>query len=194
MLQLVRLCVCAAALIVAFAADSRAQDLEAGIRAYSLGDYATALKEWRPLAEKGDPRAQHRMGLLYAQGLGVPKDPEKATDWFRKAAHKGNILAAYNLAFRYLKGEGTRKDLKMAAVWFRRAAGAGLPQAQHTLGLLFANGDGVPQNFVHAYMWLSLSAKQNNLIARKDRDAVARQMTPKQIQEAKTLVKNWRPD
>jgi TPR repeat protein len=131
------------------------------------------------------------MGLMYAQGLGVNKDHAKAAEWFQKAARGGHVLAAYNLAFRCLKGEGVSQDFKTAAAWFRRAAGAGLPQAQHTLGLL---GEGVPQNSVRAYMWLALSAKQKNRIALKDREAIARQMTAKQIQEAEALVNKWRRD
>ncbi len=143
----------AAVVIFTVALEVRAQDIQAGARAYNFGDYATALKLWRPLAEKGDRQAQHHMGLMYAQGLGVPRDHAKSTQWFRKAA-----------------------------------------QAQHTLGLLFTNGEGVPQNYVRAYMWLSLSAKQKNRIALKDRNAVARQRTAKQIQQAEALVGKWRRD
>ncbi len=184
----------AAVVIFTVALEVRAQDIQAGARAYNLGDYVTAVKLWRPLAEKGDRQAQHHMGLMYAQGLGVPRDHAKSTQWFRKAAQAGHVLAAYNLGFRYLKGEGVPQDFKTAASWFRRAAGAGLSQAQHTLGLLFTTGEGVPQDYVRAYMWLSLSAKQKNRIALKDRDAVARQMTAKQIQQAEALVGKWRRD
>ena len=184
----------AAVVIFAVALEVRAQDIQAGAKAYNLGDYANALKNWRPLAEKGNRQAQHHMGLMYAQGLGVSQDHAKATQWFRKAAQGGHVLAAYNLGFRYLKGEGVPQDFKTAAVWFRRAAGTGLPQAQHTLGLLFTNGEGVPRNYVRAYMWLSLSAKQKNRVALKDRNAVARQMTAKQIREAEALVGAWRRD
>ena len=31
--------------------------LENGVAAYERGDYAAALKEWRPLAEQGDTKA-----------------------------------------------------------------------------------------------------------------------------------------
>ena len=33
-------------------------DLQKGVTAYDNGDYATALKEWMPLAEQGDGDAQ----------------------------------------------------------------------------------------------------------------------------------------
>lgn len=32
--------------------------VEEGVAAYKRGDYATALRLWRPLAEQGDPRAR----------------------------------------------------------------------------------------------------------------------------------------
>jgi putative transposase len=53
-------------------------DFQAGMDAYNGRDYATALRERRPLAEQGDPRAQFRLGLLYENGNGVPRDFAKA--------------------------------------------------------------------------------------------------------------------
>lgn len=40
-----------------------------GLRAYERGDYTTALREWRLLAEQGDTKAQHNLGVMYAEGL-----------------------------------------------------------------------------------------------------------------------------
>ncbi|MDX1484817.1 MAG: tetratricopeptide repeat protein [Alphaproteobacteria bacterium] len=171
-----------------------AQDLEAGIKAFNRGDYKGAVAQWRPLAEKGDRRAQHRLGLMYAQGLGVPRDPAEAAAWFFKAARQGHVASAYNLGFRYLKGEGVAKDLGTAALWFRRAAGAGHVGAQHTLGLLLVNGDGVERDYVQAYLWLSLSAKQKNRVAARDLQALIAHMTPAQVAEGEALVKKWQPD
>jgi uncharacterized protein len=42
----------------------------AGMDAYNGRDYATALREWGPLAKQGDPRAQFRFGSLYENGDG----------------------------------------------------------------------------------------------------------------------------
>ncbi len=47
-------------------------DFQAGVDAYERGDYDTALKEWRPLAEQGHAQAQLNLGIMYSQGLGVP--------------------------------------------------------------------------------------------------------------------------
>jgi TPR repeat protein len=45
-----------------------AQDFQKGYAAYNAGDYATALKEWKPLAEAGDADAQYNLGVIYDKG------------------------------------------------------------------------------------------------------------------------------
>ena len=45
---------CATALIVMLPVAVATQDLQKGYVAYQRGDYATALLEWRPLAEQGN--------------------------------------------------------------------------------------------------------------------------------------------
>ena len=47
-----------------------AQDLQTGLEAVEGGDYAAALKEWRPLANQGDIKAQHNLDFMYEKGLG----------------------------------------------------------------------------------------------------------------------------
>ena len=49
-------------------------DFQAGMEAYKAGDYATALKEWKPLAEQGDAAAQNALGYMYNNGFGVTQD------------------------------------------------------------------------------------------------------------------------
>ena len=44
------------------AAQSFTPDFNAGIALYERGDYATALRHWRPLAKQGHVRAQHSLG------------------------------------------------------------------------------------------------------------------------------------
>jgi len=46
-------------------------DFQAGEDAYDREDYATALKEWRPLAEQGNADAQFNLGVMYEQGQGL---------------------------------------------------------------------------------------------------------------------------
>ena len=59
-----------------------------GLAAYQQGDYATAVREWRPLAEKGDAGAQNNLGVMYRDGRGVPQDYVQAHMWFNLAASR----------------------------------------------------------------------------------------------------------
>jgi len=52
------------------------------------GDYETALREFRPLAEQGHAEAQLNLGIMYSLGLGVPKDHVQAYVWYTLAAPK----------------------------------------------------------------------------------------------------------
>ena len=71
-------------------------DFQAGVEAYDRGDYATALKEWRPLAEEGDAASQANLGAMYDEGQGVPQDYVQAHLWFNLAAAQGIKKARNN--------------------------------------------------------------------------------------------------
>src|SRR5215470_1665163 len=135
---------------------------EEGIQAYKNGDYATAVREWLPLAQQGDARAQFLLGTLYAQGHGVPQDYGAAAQWFRQAAEQGHVGAQYNLGVRYHEGRGVPRDPAQAAEWFQRAAQQGFARAQYNLGVLYANGDGVPRDASQAAQWFRRAADQED--------------------------------
>ena len=44
------------------------------ISAYESGNFATALRKWKPLAEQGDAAVQFNLGILYRLGKGLPQD------------------------------------------------------------------------------------------------------------------------
>jgi len=90
-------------------------DFQAGLAAYNQGDYATALKEWRPLAEQGDATAQFNLGVMYNFGQGVPQDYQEAVRWYRLAAEQGYAPAQFNLGFLYDKGLGVPQDTDSVA-------------------------------------------------------------------------------
>ena len=54
-----------AALILAFAAPFSSQGFNKVLAAYKSGYYATALKEWKALAELSEPVAQFNLGFMY---------------------------------------------------------------------------------------------------------------------------------
>jgi len=78
--------------------------LDDAVVAYKRGDYATALRLYRRLADQGKPSAQHNLGVMYAKGEGVPQNHAEAVKWYRRAADQGFARAQYNLGLMYANG------------------------------------------------------------------------------------------
>ena len=58
-------------------------DFQKGLDAYDREDYATALKEWKILAEEGDPSSQYNLGVMYRMGKGVARNDKEAVKWYQ---------------------------------------------------------------------------------------------------------------
>ena len=104
---------------------------EDGLDAYHSGDYATALRLWRPLAEQGYAPAQNKLGFMHNKGRGVPQDFATAVKWLRLAAEQGHARAQYNLGFSYENGGGVPQDYVQALMWFSLAASRFPPGKDH---------------------------------------------------------------
>jgi len=85
-----------------------AKPFEDGVAAYHRGDYGTALKFWRPLAEQGNSPAQYNLGRMYDAGDGVPQDDAEAVKWWLLAAEHGKVSAQGELGQRYMLGWGVQ--------------------------------------------------------------------------------------
>jgi uncharacterized coiled-coil protein SlyX len=92
--------------------------------AFDRANYATALKVWLPLAERGDQAAQTYVGEIFEKGLGVQPDYTVAATWYRRAAERGYSRAALNLGNLHERGLGVPRDPVQALNWYRRAAGS----------------------------------------------------------------------
>ena len=103
--------------------------LEEGVAAYQRGDYSTAVRLWRPLAEQGDAFVQWLLGIMHDQGQGVPQDDAEAVKWYRLAAEQGDAEAQNNLGVMYAKGQGVPQDDAEAMKWYRLAAEQDLANA-----------------------------------------------------------------
>jgi len=161
--------------------------------AYDAGDYQTALRLLKLLAEQGDADAQHNVGVMYDKGRGVPQNYAEALKWYRRAAEQGNALAQNNLGAMYDNGQGVPQNYAEAIKWYRRAAEQGYAAAQNNLGTMYENGRAVPQNYVLAHMWFNLAGAAGQAPALKNRDLVAHKMTPAQLAEAQRLAAEWKP-
>ena len=186
MKRFVALCLMAVALATAPAFSA---DYQKGQDAYDKGDYKTALQEWQPLAEQGNPDAQFNLGLIYYKGQGVLQDYKESVKWFTLSAEQGIVKAQFNLGFMYKDGQGVLQDDKEAVKWWRLSAEQVHAKAQSNLGFMYDNGLGVLQDYVRSHMWYNIAASNGEETATKNRDSVAKEMTPAEIQKAQDLAK-----
>ena len=70
---------------------------EDGMVVYNRGDYVPAIRLFRPLAEKGNPKAQSVIGVMYRKGEGVARSSARAFMWFSLAAARGDAKAKAEL-------------------------------------------------------------------------------------------------
>lgn len=98
--------------------------------------------------EKADPAAQQRafthfqracsggrasscnnLGLMYAMGMGVARDPSRAGQLFQKACESGDLEACANLGSRLLSGDGMTKDEARGRELIQKACAGGVKAA-----------------------------------------------------------------
>jgi TPR repeat protein len=112
-------------------AGSACSGIEGGVDAYERGDYKAALIEFRPLADQGYRLAQYTLGLMYAQGQGVPQDYKQAVRWFGRAAVQGVPEAQFELGMLYARGLGVPQDFVLAHAWVNLATASAEPADAH---------------------------------------------------------------
>ncbi|WP_368856356.1 tetratricopeptide repeat protein, partial [Enterobacter hormaechei] len=71
---------------------------------------------------------------LHANGLGVPRNDQRALGWYRLAADRGDRNAIFALAMMHVEGRaGQARDPAAAKALFERAAALGHPGAGYNL-------------------------------------------------------------
>jgi uncharacterized protein len=85
-----------------------------------------------PSAERGEPHAQFKVGMLM-------RDKEQAFKWLLKSAKQGHVYAQEQIGKRYLLGEGVKKNCEEAKKWYRKAADHGYERAQTALSSTYTN-------------------------------------------------------
>ncbi len=116
------------ALMVGTSAHSA--DFNKGLAAYEKRDYASALKEFQPLAEEGLDRAQFYLGKMLKMGYGVRQTYKSAVKWFVRAAEQGHAPAQTELGLLYITKRGVKKSETLAYMWWELAASRGNAEAR----------------------------------------------------------------
>ena len=130
-------------------------------------DLAKAIALYTSAAKKGNPIAQAALGLVYAEGKGVPADRRKAFELFEAAAKQGNGEALSHLAYMYEMGEvsagSVEPDYNKAATYYQMAVEQNIPSAFLGLAGLHVRGLGVPADVDKAKQ-LYLTAAEKGLL------------------------------
>lgn len=124
--------------------------------------FGRALKD----ARAGILEAQYEVGLMYANGVGTPRDLEQAISWIRRAAERGHVGAQYMLGTHYGADPGTapaaQLDEAQALDWLYRAARQGHARAHHRLARL-VNRSHATLAAAHEAMAASLGLPESQL-------------------------------
>jgi TPR repeat protein len=80
-----------------------------------------------------------------------------------------------------------RNDYATALKEWKTLAEQGNATAQYSLAVMYEKGQGVPQDYIYAHMWFDIAASSGNKDALKNRDIVAKRMTPSQLVKAQDL-------
>ncbi len=119
LVTLAAMVVCASASLLVWTAHagSSDDDFRGGLSAFNTGDYAAALRLWRPLAEREEPRSQAGIGFMYHRGLGVAADDREAAAWLRRAAEHGQAEGQLMLGILFFYGQGVPRSYVLAYAW-----------------------------------------------------------------------------
>ncbi len=158
--------------------------VEAGFTAWQAGDYDAAVRNWRPLADRGDADAQFNLGHAYRLGRGVPQNLTLAEQWYERAARSGHMeaQAMYGVI---LFQNGRRTE---AMPFIQRGAEAGDPRAQYVYGTALFNGDLAPRDWVRAYAMMSRSAAQGLAPAATQLTEMERHIAPDEVARGRELA------
>ena len=155
--------------------SSAEEALRAGIDDLNAGDGASSVEALTYAAEGGEPIARWKLGEMYADGVGVPRDDVKAYQYFNRLVedydedapdqrNRGAISNAFVAVGVYclngIPNTSVRADPERARGLFQYAATTfGDPDAQYNLAHMYiTGGGGLAKDKIVALRWLMLAA------------------------------------
>lgn len=149
-----------------------------GFNAYKRGEKTEAAEALRYAADKGHAGARWKLGRMYADGDGVPKNDYEAFKIFQdivaddqedtatspNAAYvASSVTALADYVRTGIPDTPVRSDLPQARqLYFHAASIFGDAQAQYQLGRMLLSGEGGRANPRQAARWLNLAAEKGN--------------------------------
>lgn len=112
-----------------------------GLGNLKLKDYfygkQLAEEMWTKADSLGSVEAAYLIGQLYCQAGYVPRDRDKAEQWYKRAVKKGYVPAMYELGDIYLNSDREKEGLEL----IKQAAEGGVAEAYETLGYYYLSHD-----------------------------------------------------
>ncbi len=94
-------------------AETNDQMFYQGLKAFEQNEYEMAAELWLSAASSGHIRAQNGLGVIYRDGLGIPRNTEEAINWFYKSAENGYAYGMYNLAVVFIgRGDSSKNNIE----------------------------------------------------------------------------------
>ena len=152
--------------------------LRSGVRDYNAGDKIGAARALEYAATHGHALALWKLGRMYADGDGVPRNDLRAFEYFSKIADEnadeapdspraGVVANAFVSLGSYflngIRGSYVQPNPERAVEMFSYAASYfGDPNAQYSLARLYLEGTGLDRDERQAARWLNLAAEKGH--------------------------------
>lgn len=149
-----------------------------GFDAYKSGHKEQALQAYRDASEQGQVGATWKLGRMYAEGDGVPRDDYEAYKFFREVVQQSvepgseeetYVGDAYAALGRYsadgIPGTDIQANPALAQDYYQRAAAYGSPTGQFEIGKMYLQKQ-TTGNARQAGRWLKLAAQKGHQGAR----------------------------
>lgn len=137
-------------------------------------DDKAAMTLYREAAAKGDPVAQHRLGLALSSGNGVAADRVAAYVWLVMAKNGGQAV-----------------DQKTLDSLTRSLTPGEIRDIRFQLGSMFERGIGCVPDLVFADEWFLLGAAAGDARSQAESAALEQRMSPEQISRAHAKSIDW---
>jgi TPR repeat protein len=148
-------------------------------------DNQFSIRVFTKLVNKNNPEAQYWLGYMIELGLGMPRDPEKAIQLYKRAGAQNVVAAELRLGEIYLHGNLVPPDFLQARDYLKEAAYRGNPRAAMLLGRMYRLGLGVVADPIAAYAWLEVAVLEGSTFAKRERDASLHDLS---VQDQKVAI------
>jgi TPR repeat protein len=120
--------------VLIFIATPALSEIEQARDFLETGQFNAAYNALWPAARSGNADAEELIGVMYAMGLGVERDDQRAFEWYLRSSMKGHPGAQSGVGWYYEVGRGMpAPDLVRAYMWYTLSAIGGDPDAAISL-------------------------------------------------------------